>query len=79
MGVYPIFVLRINATFGYHVWLCTQATRSPGVKVPVRIVQRYIAKPLLVDGRKFDIRAYLLLASSNPMIGTGNIHLLLLK
>ncbi|KAM5140327.1 inactive polyglycylase TTLL10 [Mantella aurantiaca] len=31
-----------------------------------RIVQRYIPNPLLLEGKKFDIRSYLLIASSVP-------------
>lgn len=33
-----------------------------------RIVQRYITKPLLVEGRKFDIRCYMLIASTVPYL-----------
>ncbi|XP_014326786.1 inactive polyglycylase TTLL10 [Xiphophorus maculatus] len=40
-------------------------------KMPLRpiqahIVQRYIQKPLLLNGRKFDVRSYLLIASTAP-------------
>lgn len=33
-----------------------------------RIVQRYISKPLLLEQRKFDIRAYLLIVSAHPYL-----------
>jgi len=33
-----------------------------------RLIQKYIVDPLLVRGRKFDIRAYMLIASSDPFI-----------
>lgn len=46
------------------------ADREPGSRVPVRIVQRYITNPMLLDRRKFDIRSYMLIASAaDPMIG----------
>ncbi|XP_060074417.1 tubulin glycylase 3A-like [Ylistrum balloti] len=33
-----------------------------------RVVQRYITNPLLLDGRKFDIRAYMLIGSTVPFL-----------
>nr|XP_008529872.1 PREDICTED: inactive polyglycylase TTLL10 [Equus przewalskii] len=36
-------------------------------RVPqARIVQRYIQNPLLLDGKKFDVRSYLLIACTTP-------------
>ncbi|EGR34471.1 tubulin tyrosine ligase-like member 10, putative [Ichthyophthirius multifiliis] len=32
------------------------------------VIQRYIQNPLLYDGRKFDLRSYLLVASADPLI-----------
>ncbi|XP_057603597.1 inactive polyglycylase TTLL10 [Hippopotamus amphibius kiboko] len=33
---------------------------------PARVVQRYIQNPLLLDGKKFDVRSYLLIACTTP-------------
>ncbi|XP_044133475.1 inactive polyglycylase TTLL10 [Bufo gargarizans] len=42
-------------------------SRKPPCKGPqARIVQRYIPNPLLLEGKKFDIRSYLLIASTVP-------------
>uniref|UniRef100_UPI00398E805D protein polyglycylase TTLL10-like n=1 Tax=Pristiophorus japonicus TaxID=55135 RepID=UPI00398E805D len=31
-----------------------------------RVVQRYVVRPLLLDGRKFDVRSYFLIACTSP-------------
>ncbi|XP_048470827.1 protein polyglycylase TTLL10-like [Rhincodon typus] len=33
-----------------------------------RIVQRYVAEPLLLEGRKFDVRSYFLIACTSPYV-----------
>ncbi|XP_060132187.1 inactive polyglycylase TTLL10 isoform X2 [Zootoca vivipara] len=45
---------------------------------PARIVQRYIDKPLLLEGKKFDVRSYLLIACTCPYMlffGHGYVRL----
>jgi len=38
-------------------------------KVPAaRLVQRYVTNPLLLDGKKFDVRNYMLIASGQPYV-----------
>ncbi|XP_061869253.1 inactive polyglycylase TTLL10 [Colius striatus] len=42
--------------------------RGPYKAPPARIVQRYIHQPLLLGGRKFDVRSYLLIACTAPYV-----------
>lgn len=37
------------------------------VRIP-RLVQRYITNPLLINGKKFDLRNYMLIACTNPFV-----------
>ncbi|XP_057176089.1 protein polyglycylase TTLL10 isoform X1 [Triplophysa rosa] len=40
--------------------------RSPFSLPQARVVQQYIQKPLLLQGRKFDVRSYFLIACTSP-------------
>ncbi|XP_062314172.1 protein polyglycylase TTLL10 [Osmerus eperlanus] len=45
----------------------SQCNKKIPVRVPqARIVQRYVTNPLLLKGRKFDVRSYFLIACTRP-------------
>ncbi|XP_010082254.1 PREDICTED: inactive polyglycylase TTLL10, partial [Pterocles gutturalis] len=43
-------------------------TKAPYKAPQARIVQRYIHQPLLLEGKKFDVRSYLLIACTAPYV-----------
>lgn len=45
-----------------------QETLRPGKSAPARIIQRYIPNPLLLHGKKFDLRSYMLIACNSPFV-----------
>ena len=43
--------------------------RRYGVSKPIgRIIQKYITNPLLIKKRKFDVRSYMLIANTKPLL-----------
>ncbi|XP_066296558.1 protein polyglycylase TTLL10-like isoform X2 [Branchiostoma lanceolatum] len=46
----------------------SKRARLPYKGPMARVIQRYVNKPLLLDGKKFDIRVYMLIACTNPYV-----------
>ncbi|THD27423.1 Tubulin tyrosine ligase [Fasciola hepatica] len=63
-----IFLVRDLDSFDEHLEKRDLEARASPTGIPARIIQRYIHNPLLLDGRKFDIRCYMLVANSMPYL-----------
>ncbi|XP_067826146.1 protein polyglycylase TTLL10-like [Heptranchias perlo] len=67
-----IFLLRSREDLAVFRAKLESIEENPLIKAPQynssihRVVQRYVVKPLLLDGRKFDIRSYFLIACTSP-------------
>ncbi|XP_068096853.1 inactive polyglycylase TTLL10 isoform X2 [Hyperolius riggenbachi] len=68
-GIYLLKNQEQVSTLQCHVQTMMEESMSrkfPAKCQQARIVQRYIPNPLLLEGKKFDIRSYLLIASAVP-------------
>lgn len=52
---------------GSHVSVAAGATGEDDTKAEKYIVQRYLSDPLLIGGKKFDLRIYVLVTNYNPL------------
>ena len=62
-----IFVVPNAQTFVKELKAEEKARSSGMRRKAARILQRYIPNPLLLKGRKFDIRCYMLIATTKPL------------
>ncbi|KAG9482207.1 hypothetical protein GDO78_011093 [Eleutherodactylus coqui] len=66
-GIYLLKNQEQILALRYQMLSIMEDSKKPPSKGPqARIAQRYIANPLLLEGKKFDIRSYLLIASTVP-------------
>lgn len=65
-GVFEQQVENCSVLLGEHAFLPPAHPHRPSQK-PFVLAQRYVDRPLLVEGRKFGIRVWVLVTGYNPL------------
>ncbi|TGZ64408.1 hypothetical protein CRM22_006395 [Opisthorchis felineus] len=63
-----IFLVRDINVFKTNLEDRDNEAKTLSIGLPPRLIQKYIARPLLVNGHKFDIRCYALVANAMPYL-----------
>jgi len=67
-GVQNVWIIKAsNSSKGVGITLFDKLSQVADCKGSTRVLQKYIERPLLVEGKKFDLRCWVLVTDWNPL------------